>query len=489
VLFGAEGDLAAAAHARALSGEHDAPRRADARRDLVVQGGYLLAAFVPVLIASLAVDGRSVGNAIVGAAVLGGLWFGCLRLGFAETRTTVVTLGALVAVIRGTLLGFVAVTLVGVWWPAIRLDGLTLAVVGATVFVLASVWEMVVSRHLTPPQRLLLVGPADACANVIDELGSESQARFALVGIVDDDPAADRPLVLGSVAALGEVVSRTQPDLVALVPGGNRPAAFAGLIDSAQSGFRVLELAQFYEYAFGRVPVRDLTRAWFMSVLHLYQRPYSRFTKRATDVVGSLGLFLLTAPLFPVLALFVRLSPGAILIRQVRVGEHGRLFTMYKFRTMRADAERPGQAVWASRDDPRVTGAGRIMRRLRLDELPQIWNVLRGEMSLVGPRPERPEFVEDLLDTVPFWTRRHLVKPGITGWAQVNRGYTANAADTIEKLSYDLWYIRHRSLTVDLVICARTVATALRGDRPAYQKAEGFDPIQTLLQPAGGPPA
>ena len=153
-----------------------------------------------------------------------------------------------------------------------------------------------------------------------------------------------------------------------------------------------------------------------------------------------------------------------MLLRQTRVGEHGELFLMYKFRTMRVDAEAPGVAVWATRDDPRVTSVGRIMRRFRLDELPQIWNVLIGDMSIVGPRPERPEFIDQLLESVPFWARRHLVKPGITGWAQVKRGYTADTKGSLEKLSYDLWYIRHRSLTTDAVICARTLAAILRGE-------------------------
>ena len=139
---------------------------------------------------------------------------------------------------------------------------------------------------------------------------------------------------------------------------------------------------------------------------------------------------------------------------------------------MHQNAEIPGQAVWASVNDPRVTTAGRIMRRFRLDELPQIWNVARGEMSIVGPRPERPEFIDDLLESVPYWSRRHLVKPGITGWAQVKRGYTADAAGSLEKLSYDLWYIRHRSLTVDLVISPghsrrHSAATRFRPGRPS----------------------
>jgi exopolysaccharide biosynthesis polyprenyl glycosylphosphotransferase len=443
------------------------------------------------LVAALVTDGPGTGSALLSTLVLGGVWFCCLKISFAEGRTTLATLGAPVAAVRGCILGLIGATVVGVWWPQFMLEGRTLLATAGAILILVSAWQAVVSRRLTRAQRVLLVGPRDACANVIGDLRADAEGRFELVGIVDDDFESGDPLVVGPVAALGEIVLRTEPDLVALVPGCDRPAAFAGLLDVAQSGFRVLELAQFYEYAFGRVPVRDLTRAWFMSVLHLYQRPYSRFAKRATDVVGALAVLVLTAPLFPVLALFVRCSPGSILIRQVRVGEHGRQFTMYKFRTMRADAERPGEAVWAARNDPRVTTAGRLMRRLRLDELPQVWNVLKGEMSLVGPRPERPEFLADLLHTVPFWTRRHLVKPGITGWAQVKRGYAADAAATIDKLSYDLWYIRHRSLTVDLVICVRTLATAVRGDWRAERRTESFRPIETLLhyEPVGSGPS
>jgi lipopolysaccharide/colanic/teichoic acid biosynthesis glycosyltransferase len=174
-----------------------------------------------------------------------------------------------------------------------------------------------------------------------------------------------------------------------------------------------------------------------------------------------------------------------VLLRQTRVGEHGELFMMYKFRTMHVDAEAPGEAIWATKDDPRVTSVGRFMRRFRLDELPQIWNVLAGDMSIVGPRPERPEFIDQLLESVPFWARRHLVKPGITGWAQVKRGYTSDTKGTLDKLSYDLWYIRHRSLTTDTVICARTLHAIIRGEwNQADVPLPDLDPLLVLLNSA-----
>jgi lipopolysaccharide/colanic/teichoic acid biosynthesis glycosyltransferase len=232
----------------------------------------------------------------------------------------------------------------------------------------------------------------------------------------------------------------------------------------AAVGFRVIPIHQFHEYAFGRVPVDLLSSAWFMSVLHLYQRTYSRLSKRAFDLVILTVALPVLALLVPLMALLVRLSSaGPVLFRQIRVGEHGEPFQMIKFRTMVDGAEAPGRAVWAGEGDPRITPIGRLMRRMRLDELPQLWNVLCGDMSIVGPRPERPEFLELLEDEVPFWSRRHLVKPGLTGWAQVRHPYTADVAGAAEKLSYDLYYLKHRSLRLDLAIVAMTAATVAGG--------------------------
>jgi lipopolysaccharide/colanic/teichoic acid biosynthesis glycosyltransferase len=182
-----------------------------------------------------------------------------------------------------------------------------------------------------------------------------------------------------------------------------------------------------------------------------------RPVKRLLDVtVAAVGL-ICTAPIMLVLALFIRRTPGPVLYHQTRLGEAGRRFTIHKLRSMGITAERPGEAVYAQQDDPRVTGVGRFMRRTHLDELPQLWNVLRGDMSLVGPRPERPEFVAMLEGEVPYWSRRLLVRPGMTGWAQVRCGYATDCASSAEKLSYDFWYMRHSNLAVDLAVCVRTL--------------------------------
>jgi exopolysaccharide biosynthesis polyprenyl glycosylphosphotransferase len=433
---------------------------------------------VSVFIVTLLVDHHSEPRRILAALVLSGLWFASLHAGFAASRTTLAALGSRVAVLRGVLIGIVLTAAAGTWLPIVSLGLVATLTLAVVVLVVTAGWELL-ARHLISPQRILLIGPSEPCVGLIREFRRAGNARFTVVGIVADDEPEDG-FVLGSTDDLPLVLATTRPDLVALVPGCDRPAAFAQLIDSAACEFNVVELAQLYEHVFGRVPVPELTRAWFMSVLHLYRRPYSLLAKRAVDLLGSVVIVLCCLPLLPFLALAIWRNGRPVLLRQNRVGEHGEIFTMYKLRTMRVDAE-AGGAMWAARDDPRVTAAGRLLRRFRLDELPQIWNIVKGDMSLVGPRPERPEFIDELLEVVPFWERRHLVKPGITGWAQVNRGYTADTEGSLEKLSYDLWYIRHCSLTVDLVICWRTLGAVVHGEWSQNDRTQPrFDPFSLL---------
>jgi exopolysaccharide biosynthesis polyprenyl glycosylphosphotransferase len=392
--------------------------------------------------------GTDLSSSLLTSVEVAAIWLTAMRGSFAAGRLTLSPLGPPVAAGVGTASGLVVVAALDPIF--FHLPPLTLAQIAVAVFLLTAVWESVVARSVVAKRRVLVVGAADELAA---ELRTSDWNRFELGAIVRDDDIDTLPAALES----------TRPDLVVLAVSEHRPEAFEYLLDAASSGFRVVGLPEFYEHAFGRVPVATVTPAWFMSVLHLYHRPYSRLAKRAFDVaVASVGL-LLTAPLFPLLALLAKRTPGPVIFRQTRLGEGGTPFTIFKFRTMRHEAETEGRAAWASERDPRVTRVGRFMRKTRLDELPQLWNVLRGDMSVVGPRPERPEFLELLREAVPFWTRRHLVKPGITGWAQVSRGYTADAEGTAEKLSYDLWYLRHRSLVVDLAICGKTFGTLLTG--------------------------
>jgi exopolysaccharide biosynthesis polyprenyl glycosylphosphotransferase len=225
----------------------------------------------------------------------------------------------------------------------------------------------------------------------------------------------------------------------------------------------VVELPEFFEQKFGRVPVEEITSVWFLHALNVANRGIAAALKRLLDLVVALVLLVIATPLMVATAIAVKLtSPGTVFYRQQRVGEHGRVFTCVKFRSMRHDAETDG-ARWADEDDPRTTAVGRYLRRYRVDELPQLWNVMRGEMTMVGPRPERPEFVRELVEAVPFYSPRHLTKPGLTGWAQVSAGYAATLDDARLKLSYDLYYLKHRGLALDLAILLRTIGVVLRG--------------------------
>jgi exopolysaccharide biosynthesis polyprenyl glycosylphosphotransferase len=330
----------------------------------------------------------------------------------------------------------------------------------------SALWESTVASSLAARRRILLVGTGGGGTDLLEDVSlAAPRLPFEVIGVVDDTRTTDQiagvPLH-GKVEDLAEIVAEHRPQIVVLANDRCRAAAFERLVAVGHLGFSVVGLPEFYEYAFGRLPVRNLTPQWFMSILHLYRRPYSELTKRMFDLAVASAVLAIVWPLLPVLAVLVWRTRGPVIFRQVRLGEGGKPFTIYKFRTMARDAERDG-AVWAAEGDPRVTDIGRFMRKTRLDELPQLWNVLKGDMSFVGPRPERPEFVAELEAGVPYWSRRHLVKPGITGWAQVRRGYTADAAGTGDKLSYDLWYLRHRSLVVDIAICVKTLSTLLSG--------------------------
>jgi sugar transferase (PEP-CTERM system associated) len=237
------------------------------------------------------------------------------------------------------------------------------------------------------------------------------------------------------------------------------------LLECRLSGIEVLELPSFLERETGKVRLDVLNPSWIIFGDGFRASPTQQVLARSLDLVASLGLLALASPLMLLAMLTIKLEDGArapLFYRQKRVGFHGRVFDVLKFRSMRLDAEANG-AVYATENDPRVTRVGALMRKTRIDELPQLLNVLRGEMSFVGPRPERPEFVCDLEQKIPYYRERHTVKPGITGWAQLCYPYGSSERDTIEKLQYDLYYVKNRSLLFDLAILVQTVEVVLWG--------------------------
>jgi sugar transferase (PEP-CTERM system associated) len=317
-------------------------------------------------------------------------------------------------------------------------------------------------------QRVLFLGLSPLVQEIASYLSTHPEAGYVNLGYIDD---ASEPgtlvhgaKVLGPVDSLAELAAGIRPDRI-IVGMTERRAhmPLQTLLDLRFSGVMIEDASFAYENAKSRVSTKDLHPAQliFSSELGptrrgvLLQAIYS-------PALALLGI-LLSLPVMLIAALAVRLtSRGPVLYRQIRVGKNGVPFTLYKLRSMQADAEEKTGAVWALRDDPRVTRVGRWLRSLRIDEIPQLWNVLRGEMSLVGPRPERPEFVKSLSEKIPFYRQRLCVRPGITGWAQVNHKYGDTVEDAIVKLEYDLYYIKHISLSLDAFIIFQTFKTMLR---------------------------
>ncbi len=318
-------------------------------------------------------------------------------------------------------------------------------------------------------KRVLIVGTGEDAAGVEKALAALGYPSLSIVGFYptahDGDSravAADR--VLPSALPLPEIVHGlgVKEVIVAVREQRGGVLPLRELVDCRISGVPITDLAGMYERVRGEVPIESLKASWLIYGQGFAQGGLRSFIKRAFDLMVSALMLVLALPLMIVTAIAIRLdSPGPVIFRQERVGLGGRRFMCLKFRSMRADAEGDGVARWAIRADTRVTRVGRIIRKLRIDELPQLINVLRGEMSFVGPRPERPEFVKSLKETIPFYDVRHSVKPGITGWAQVRYSYGATVEDARKKLQFDLYYVKNHSLFLDWVILFETVRVVL----------------------------
>jgi sugar transferase (PEP-CTERM system associated) len=236
------------------------------------------------------------------------------------------------------------------------------------------------------------------------------------------------------------------------------------LLDCRSAGVRISDLSTYFERMLGQIRIDQLHPGWLIFGKGFNHSIYRDVAKRLFDVVCSCVLLAMAAPLMMLTAICIAFeSHGPIFYRQERVGQDGKPFSVLKFRSMRVNAEKDGAPQWAAAKDDRVTRIGSIIRRFRIDEFPQLVNVLKGEMSLVGPRPERPFFVEQLTAEIPFYALRHTVKPGVTGWAQVRYEYGASIEDSLEKLQYDLYYVKNHSLFVDILVLVETIAVVLSG--------------------------
>ncbi len=307
-------------------------------------------------------------------------------------------------------------------------------------------------------RRLLVIGAAPGCSRVAAMLRTRRGGLFELAGTLDATDAA----CSSQLTAEGLREQRAW-GLVIVGDASNLPDVVAGrLLDCKLRGIRVFDERRFCEQQLGRINVEHAALDSFLTNDGFDGGQFSGACKRCLDLLVSATLLFLTLPLMLAVGLAVRLdSSGPALYRQERVGLRGRTFTLLKFRSMRSDAEIEGRPRWAVLGDPRITRVGAFIRASRIDELPQLLNVLRGDMSLVGPRPERPLFVERLAEAIPFYRLRDSVRPGITGWAQINYPYGASAEDAREKLAFDIYYIKNRSLALDLLILFLTIRVVL----------------------------
>ncbi|HTP33324.1 MAG TPA: sugar transferase [Candidatus Acidoferrales bacterium] len=344
-------------------------------------------------------------------------------------------------------------------------------VVGSSVAVVAIfLWRNFFSAYafqVVGKDRLLLVGGSPLLEEIGRHIAERPETGLDVAGYVDDRHEPGAMLaggkVLGPISAMRDIVRATQPHLivVGMFERRNRMPV-SDLLELRFGGHVIEEVATAYERVCGRVCLKEVRPSDLIFSGELGPRRQNLIYQRLSNAVAAVIGLVLTSPIMLLTALAVRLSSsGPTLYRQVRVGLDGGLFTLYKFRSMRADAEAETGAVWAQKDDPRVTRVGRVIRRLRLDELPQLYNVFKGEMSIVGPRPERPEFVKALNEQIPYYRQRHCVRPGITGWAQINYKYGDTMEDTITKLEYDLYYIKNMSLMLDNYILFHTLKAML----------------------------
>ena len=396
-----------------------------------------------------------------------------VAMGLYQTHDRADRLGIFGIIIRigaSFVLSVVALAALYYLAPGLYLGRGSLAVTYITGFALLTmarlVFYSVVGDNFFKP-RVLIYGAGEKAANMINMTGSAGPKNSDVVGFVrsagdiavrvEEDSVVDLALPL-SVYAVNEQVD----EIVVAIDDRRKGLPVQELLECKLNGVRVSDALTYFERETGKVKLDLLYPSWMIFSEGFVGNRLQSVTGRVFDIVASLILLLVTWPIMLLVALIIVIDDGMpILYRQARVGFKGEVFQVLKFRSMRQDAENDGVARWAQHDDDRITRVGRVIRKFRIDELPQIINVLRGDMRFVGPRPERPDFVDQLSQRIPYYRERHCVKPGITGWAQLRYEYGASQADALEKLQYDLYYVKNRSLLLDMMILLQTAEVVL----------------------------
>ncbi|HXZ45184.1 MAG TPA: TIGR03013 family XrtA/PEP-CTERM system glycosyltransferase, partial [Pseudolabrys sp.] len=381
--------------------------------------------------------------------------------------------GGFIRVTASFFVGLIVMILIFYAFPDLYLGrgAFTLAFLYAYVAILtARLLFMQFADHTALRRRVLLVGSGSRAAKVQTlEKDATGKVQFNLVGCLplsNEHCDYNKARILPDQGSILSVARKYKVDeiIVGVRERRNGGMPTSQLLECKLAGIEIIDLPSFFERQMGHIQLESLNPSWMIFSDGFQRSSLKDITKRAFDIVIGSLLLLLTMPVFLLTALLVWLESGSpILYRQERVGAHGRSFDVLKFRSMRQDAERDGVPRWAKKQDARVTRVGKVIRMLRIDELPQIFNVLKGDMSFVGPRPERPYFVDELAKKITYYPLRHTVKPGITGWAQIRYSYGATVEDAIEKLQYDLYYVKNHTLFLDLIILLQTAQVVLFG--------------------------
>ncbi len=393
-----------------------------------------------------------------------GLYQGQANRSIAQTMAR--TLLALVLTVPIAYVAFNLWPLKNVPHEALKLTAL--AALGAIVAIRGIASHSRAQPMLT--RRVLVVGTG-AEALQVEQALSQFGPGLMIVGFFPvnsgDDESVAQERVIGRGHHLAETARQHGIDEVVVAVKERRGGVLPlrELLDCKLTGVKVLDLSSYYERSLGQLRIDSLHASWLIFGEGFRQGIIRTVVKRVFDVVSALVLLLLAAPVMLVATLAIVFESGfPVLYRQERVGQGGRVFNVVKFRSMRTDAEKDGKPRWAQANDDRVTNVGRLIRKLRIDELPQLFNVLKGDMSMVGPRPERPYFVDQLSRQIRFYAARHSVKPGVTGWAQVRYQYGATVDDAVQKLQYDLYYVKNHTLFLDIVVLFETVGVVLSGE-------------------------
>lgn len=373
-------------------------------------------------------------------------------------------------------IGASSILLAVIYWffpNAIISEGIFIASIIIVILLVVS-WRLAYARVLSIGlfnQKIIILGSSDSAKTIANEINEKKDCGYQIAAIVSKEPwnngfiPKDNVIVQNKFSDIQKIAEQNNVSKIVVAlkeKRGEFPTA--ELLNCRVNGIDVLEGNSFYEMLTGKLIVEEINPSWLIFSSGFQKSKIKRIIKRSIDLTISFTMLVVLSPLIAITAILIKMdSKGPVIFSQERVGEKNRPYMVHKFRSMRSDAEKETGPVWAKDNDDRVTKVGFFIRKWRVDELPQLWNVLKGEMSFVGPRPEREHFVNQLKEIIPYYNERFTVKPGLTGWAQVSYGYGASVQDAIEKLNYDLFYIKNMSTLFDIMIVFRTVKTVIFG--------------------------